>query len=65
MATQPGSLPNDSALELEQERRLSYDEWWDLVESLFGSAKEAYAEVGGSDAFMRAERAAWDEDDSR
>ena len=47
----------------EGNRRLSYDEGWDLIFSMFGSAREMYAEVGGAEAFMRAERAAWDEDD--
>ena len=63
MATQPNpvAVPADNAEEVE--KRLSYDEGWDLIESLFGSAKEMYASVGGSDAFMRAERAAWGEDE--
>ncbi len=64
MATQPDPLTPGVPVEESHECRLSYDEGWDLIFSLFGSAKEAYAEVGGSDAFMRAERAAWDENDA-
>jgi hypothetical protein len=45
--------------EPDTERHLSYDEGWDLIISLFGTASEMYAEVGGSDAFMRAEHASW------
>ena len=63
MATQPNSLDTPIDQGQEVEKRLSYDEGWDLIESLFGSAKEMYASVGGSDAFMRAERASWGEDE--
>ena len=62
MASQPNPLPADVGDKDQDEKALTYDQWWDVVEGLFGSAKEAYAEVGGSDAFMRAEREAWDED---
>jgi hypothetical protein len=63
MATQPNPLPANAALELEDEPRLSYDEGWDLIFSLFGSAGDMYAKVGGADAFMREERASWGEDE--
>ncbi len=65
MATQPNPHPVQGFVESSGDSRLTYDEWWDLVESLFGSAREAYAEVGGSEAFMRAEHAAWNEDERR
>ncbi len=65
MSTQPSTAPNPILNDEVSEQRLSYDEWWILVESLFGTAKDAYAEVGGAEAFMRAERAAWDEDNLR
>ena len=42
------------------EKPLTQNEGWDLIFSLFGSAKEAYTEVRGSEAWMRSERAAWD-----
>ncbi len=45
------------------EKPLSREEGWDLIFGLFGTAKEAYAAVGGSDAWMRSERAAWDQKD--
>ena len=41
------------------EKKLTADEGWDLIFSLFGSANQMYAEVGGSEAWMRSERAAW------
>lgn len=64
MATQPNPLTAVSTDTGEgNEKRLSYDEGWDLIESLFGSAGEMYASVGGAEAFMRAERASWDEHD--
>ena len=62
MATQPNSL-NAANNGQGSEKRLSYDEGWDLIESLFGTAGEMYAAVGGAEASMRAERASWDEDD--
>ncbi len=63
MASQPNPLSSMPSLDETSERRLSYDEGWDLIFSLLGTAKEMYAEVGGADAFIRAERAAWDEND--
>ena len=66
MARQPNHLlptpPLDDLGET-AEPRLSYDQGWELIFSLFGTAKEAYAEYGGAEAFIRAERAAWGEDD--
>lgn len=44
------------------EKHLTYDEAWDQILSLFGTAKEAYAEVGGAEAWIHAERAAWTEE---
>jgi hypothetical protein len=63
MSTQPNPLLANTPAPSEDEPRLSYDEGWDLIFSLFGTAKEVYAEVGGSDAFMRAERASWGDDE--
>ncbi len=63
MATQPNPSGSRTGDEQGPEKRLSYDEGWDLIESLFGSAGEMYASAGGAAAFMRAERASWDEDD--
>ncbi len=62
MATNSSSLPTAVDDDVENEPKLSYEEGWDLIFSLFGSAKEMYASVGGSDAFLREERAAWEED---
>ena len=64
MATHPviAEMPADLNVE-ENEPRLSREEGWQLIFSMFGTAKEMYAEVGGSDAFMREERAAWDDED--
>jgi hypothetical protein len=47
---------------LDPVRPLSRDEWWDLAFSLVGSARELYAEVGGAEAWIKAERAAWGEE---
>jgi hypothetical protein len=38
-------------------RQLTADEGWDLIFSLFGSAKDLYAEYGGGEAWLKAERA--------
>jgi hypothetical protein len=64
MATQPiiPELPPHLDLD-EGAPRLSREEGWKLIRSMFGTAKEMYAEVGGSDAFMHQERAAWDDKD--
>jgi hypothetical protein len=56
MASQP-IQPESSPVE----RTLTYDEAWDQIEALFGTAKEAYAAVGGGKTFLDAERAAWGE----
>ncbi|MES2394072.1 MAG: hypothetical protein V4555_20735 [Acidobacteriota bacterium] len=49
--------------ELQQNMRsLTYDEAWDQIEALFGSAREAFAAVGGGAAFLRSERSAEDEE---
>jgi hypothetical protein len=63
MATQPNSPLAPALPEPEQETRLSYDEGWDLIFSLFGTAGDLYAKGGGADAFMREQRASWGEDD--
>lgn len=44
------------------EQPLTREQGWDLIFSLFGTAKQAYAGVGGSEAWIRSERAAWSED---
>ena len=46
------------------ENRLTHDEAWDQILCLFGTAKEAYAEVGGAEAWIHSERAAWAEEHS-
>ncbi len=46
------------------EKPLSYEEGWDLIFSLFGTAKEMYAPYGGGEAWLRSERAAWNEKDA-
>jgi hypothetical protein len=52
MATHP--MPSAPLLDsAELERPLTRDEWWDLVFSLEGSAKEMLAKVGGGEAWMR------------
>jgi hypothetical protein len=60
MSSQP--VPPASAALPDQP--LTREEGWDLIFSLFGSAKESYAQVGGSEAWMRSERAAWNGKDS-
>ena len=47
----------------EKEPRLSAEEGWELIFSLFGSAKDLYAAYGGGEACLKAERAGWGEDD--
>ena len=65
MASQPNPLqpllPYED--EIDREPPLSAEEGWDLLFSLFGSAKELYAKYGGGEAFLRAERASWGEDE--
>ncbi len=46
-------------------RQLTADEGWDLIFSLFGSAKDLYAEYGGGEAWLKAERAAWADEPDR
>jgi hypothetical protein len=63
MASQP-TIP-EVPLELEldaSEPRLTREEGWELIFSLFGSGREMYAKAGGAEAFIKAERAAWDDD---
>ena len=38
---------------------LSFDEGWELILRSFGSAKDLYAEYGGGEAWLRAERESW------
>lgn len=45
-------------------RPLTKDEGWDLIFSLFGSAKDLYAQVGGAEAWIQSERAAWEQEPS-
>jgi hypothetical protein len=64
MATNPiPSLPTPDPSQ--PERPLTRDETWELIFSLYGSAREMYAEVGGAEAWIKAERAAWAEESSR
>ena len=48
----------------ESDPPLSAEEGWDLLFSLFGSAKKLYAKYGGGEAFLRSERASWGGDTS-
>jgi hypothetical protein len=50
MATNPNP---PAAIPKSEDRTLTRDEWWDLVLGMAGSAKEMFAEVGGSDAWIR------------
>jgi hypothetical protein len=52
-------VPNES--DTRADRQLSADEGWELIFQSFGSGKELYAEFGGGEAFLRAERAAWEQ----
>lgn len=56
---------NPIRTEVPKGRPLTAEEGWDLIVSLFGSAKDLYAEVGGGEAWIRSERAAWNEEPSR
>jgi hypothetical protein len=38
---------------------LSAEEGWELILRSFGSGKELYAEYGGGEAWLRAERESW------
>ena len=64
MATNSNPVPSILLPSEPAERRLTREEGWNLIISSFGTAKEAYAEVGGAEAFLRAERAAWGEDEA-
>lgn len=55
MATQP--VPNPA----EEERPLSYEEGWELLQKLYGSLRGALAEEGGASEVLRREREAWGE----
>lgn len=59
MATAPNpALPPET-------RQLTAEEGWDLIFSLFGTAKDLYAEYGGGEAWLKAERAAWADEPDR
>jgi hypothetical protein len=45
-----------------QTPRLSAEEGWDLILRSFGSGTELYAEYGGGEAWLRAERESWSEE---
>ena len=49
---------NPIRTEVPKGRPLTADEGWNLILSLFDSAKDLYAEVGGGEAWIRSERAA-------
>jgi hypothetical protein len=38
---------------------LSAEEGWELILRSFGSGKDLYAEYGGGEAWLRAERESW------
>ena len=64
MASQPTPLKQTASEdEADREPPLSAEEGWKLIYSLFGSARELYAEYGGGEAFLRAERASWGKDE--
>ena len=62
MVTNPNPLP--PLADETTEPRLSREEGWELIFSLFGAAGDMYAKVGGAEALIRAERAAWGEDEA-
>ena len=65
MASQPNPVKRPvSDEEFMSEEPLSAEEGWRLIRSLYGSAHELYAEYGGGEAFLKAERAAWGEDEA-
>lgn len=65
MASQPNPLPPNVLTGPADEEGLSYDEGWTSSKASSAAHKEAYAEVAGSYAFIRAEPAAWDEGNPR
>ena len=56
------SHPIPAAITDSQERRLTREEGWELLESMRGILKESYAKLGGSEEYHRKERESWDED---
>lgn len=60
MATNPVLQDDQSTLAgTGEDVDLSAQENWELIFRMFGSGKEMFAEYGGGEAFLRAERAAW------
>lgn len=53
MASQPTIQDTRDDQTTGDERSLTRDETWDLIFSLYGSARESLAEVGGSEAWIR------------
>ena len=47
------------------EHKLSADEGWELILTSFGTARDLYAEYGGGEAWLRAERESWGEEPAR
>jgi len=45
--------------------QLTAEEGWELILRSLGSAKELYADCGGGEAWLRAEREAWGEEQPR
>lgn len=43
------------------DKPLTRDEWWDLLESLYGSMTGWFPEQGGPSEVLRREREAWGE----
>ncbi len=43
------------------EKPLTRDEWWDLLESLYGSMEGWFPEEGGPSEILRREREAWNQ----
>ena len=59
MASNP--TPPSNAASAESERPLTHEEWWDLLESLYGSMQGWFPEEGGPSEVLRREREAWGE----
>ena len=51
-----------TATNASEDRSLTREEGWELLESMRGILKESYAKLGGSEEYHRKERESWDED---
>jgi hypothetical protein len=55
------SQPIPELQQTEEEPRLSREEGWALLRSLYGSLRDAFPEEGGAAEVFRKEREAWGE----